>query len=466
MIYNDIKFLSQELNFKLKKLADDINELFKDSNNIIKNILLKKKIKTRQNKISFIDALCYIFNYSFIDNSKQSVVSSYNFENNKNANRSNYYKKELKIPISFYNDIFIKIKKLLDKYLNKNINPFNVISVDGTYNNTNLLNNKKLETSLNMGYYDATNKIPIDLEFKGIECKNKEISSFIDYIKKNNFDIDNLILVFDRAYFSYEFIDLLIKNKLNFVIRAKNNSICIKDEKQISNKFTDKNIRFIKYSNKNITIQKDKNNNDVKIEETIICNIVTNLNIDKYDDKLIKEIYLMRWDVEVFFKLLKSNFKFADLKEHNKNTIEQYKKKYLIILINIYLVRIIELTFEKYNKKKHKFNSNKKNKNIYNIKNNNTLMIEGLKKIINPIIKSDVNQILLKNYCDCYIKKTNTIKEKSNPRVSKIPHTKWYVKSYSNYYQYVRIIDALKENNLDKLNKNLKLLANNTKIIK
>lgn len=35
----------------------------------------------------------------------------------------------------------------------------------------------------------------------------------------------------------------------------------------------------------------------------------------------------MRWDVEVFFKLIKSNFKFAVLREHNNNTTENYKKK-------------------------------------------------------------------------------------------------------------------------------------------
>jgi meiotically up-regulated gene 157 (Mug157) protein len=93
-------------------------------------------------------------------------------------------------------------------------------------------------------------------------------------------------------------------------------------------------------------------------------------------------------------------------------------------------------------------------------------MIEGLKKIINPIIKSETNYILLNNYCDCFIKKTNTIKDKSNPRISKIPHTKWYVKSYSNYYQYAKIIEALNDGNLDKLNKNLKLLASTIQIIK
>ena len=114
--------------------------------------------------------------------------------------------------------------------------------------------------------------------------------------------------------------------KLNFVIRIKNNCVCIKDKTKIIDKITDNNVRFINYTNKIESIKKDKNNKDVKIEETIICNLVTNLNKEKYNDDLIKDIYLMRWDVEVFFKLLKSNFKFANLREHNKNTVELYKK--------------------------------------------------------------------------------------------------------------------------------------------
>ena len=303
MIYDEKNFkilLSKNnniLNDKLKILSNEINELFMNSDTNIKKMLLKKKIKTRHSKISFTDALCYIFNYSFIDYSKQHVVSSYNFENNINVNRTSYYKKELKIPISFYDKIFIKIKNLLNKYLDKNKNPFNIIAVDGTYSNTNIKNDKTLETCLNMGYYDATNHIPINLELKGIENKNKEISSFIDHIKNNNFDVNNLIFVFDRAYFSYQFIDTLNEYKLNFVIRIKNNCICIKDKTKIPDKITDNNVRFINYTNKIESIKKDKNNKDVKIEETIICNLVTNLNKEKYNDDLIKDIYLIYYSI-------------------------------------------------------------------------------------------------------------------------------------------------------------------------
>jgi hypothetical protein len=92
-------------------------------------------------------------------------------------------------------------------------------------------------------------------------------------------------------------------------------------------------------------------------------------------------------------------------------------------------------------------------------------MIEGLKKIINSIIKSSISCCDLNNYCNCFIKKTNTIKDISNPRISKIPYSKWYVKSYSRYSDYIKIIEAIKNNDLTSLNKNLKLMASNIIIV-
>ena len=45
-----------------------------------------------------------------------------------------------------------------------------------------------------------------------------------------------------------------------------------------------------------------------------------------------------------------------------------------------------------------------------------------------------------------------------------IPFTKWYIKSYSKYNEYIQIINALKNNDLTTLNKNLKIMASNIKI--
>lgn len=448
---------------ELNKLSDEFNKLFFDGDNIIKKYLDKKKIKTRKSKITFIDILCYMFNYSFIDNTKQSVVSDYNFDNNINVNRTSFYKKELKIPINYYIKIFTKIKFLLNKYLNKNDSNYNVIAIDGTYSNTNILNNKLLETTLNMGYYDATNHIPIDLELKNGDYKNKEIKSFVEHLEKNKFDKNKIILVFDRAYFSYDLINKLNKFNLNFVIRSKNNSNYLKDTIKNNLNNIDNNNRFITHKSKRIIIKKNDKNKDVKLEEIIECNLVTNLNKNDFNDDKIKDIYLQRWSVEVFFKLLKSNFKFSNLREHNSTTVKEYNKKYLIILINLHIIRLIEFVYDKY----HKITKTKnKNKHDYNCKYNNTLMITGLKKIINSIIKSKIDKNILFNYCSNYIKKNYSIKDISNPRVSKTPFSKWYVKSYSDYYKYVSIIKALRNNDFDDLNKNLKLLANNLKIIK
>ena len=80
----------------------------------------------------------------------------------------------------------------------------------------------------------------------------------------------------------------------------------------------------------------------------------------------------------------------------------------------------------KRNKTKKHITVKKNKKHTYNIKNNNTLMIDGLKHIINCIIKTKINENILINYCNCFIKNTNTIKGISNPRISKIPYTKWY----------------------------------------
>lgn len=457
------------------KLSKELNTLFNKCESEIKNTV--HNIKTRNRKLTFIDALCYYFNYSFIGTTKRDVVSNYNFDNNINVHMSNYQKKEAIIPLSFYENIFIKIKILFNKYINKNDSEFKIIGVDGTY--SNIKGDKQLETSLNMGYYNITDRIPIDIEFKGIENKNKEIKSFINHVENNKYDVKNLIFVFDRAYFSYDFINNLDEKNINYVIRSKNNSIYLKDnnkkendneddieKKDIRKKIKNKNIRFITYKDKITLIKKDKNNKDVKLEQDVICNLVTNLNIEKYNDEAIKKIYLSRWNIEVFFKLLKSNFKFANLREHNKNTLVQHKKKYMIIMIEIYITRLIEIVYEKTAKKINDNKFKKNNKHKYVVKYNNSLMIEGLKKIIDKIIKSKIDNTILFNYCNNYVIKINIQTGVNKERISKTPFTKWYVKSYSDYYKYVKIIDALVNNKFEDLNKNLKLFANELKIIK
>ena len=100
----------------------------------------------------------------------------------------------------------------------------------------------------------------------------------------------------DRAYFSYDLINTLNKHKLYFVIRVKNNCLCINDKNVIKNKINNDNVRFI--TNKSIRHLnvKDETGKEHKLEETILCNLVTNLPLKDYNDESIKKIYLARWD--------------------------------------------------------------------------------------------------------------------------------------------------------------------------
>ena len=214
------------------------------------------------------------------------------------------------------------------------------------------------------------------------------------------------------------------------MIRIKNNCILIKNNELIKNKIIKyHNVRIITYKDTINLIKKDDKDNNIKLKQIIECNIITNLDINKYNDEQIKKVYLSRWSIEVFFKLLKSNFKFSNLKENNKiNTINEYNKLYYSILIIIYISHMIDKINDKYNYKN-------KNKNNYSIKTNKSLLITGIKLILKSIIKGILNKNDLFNISKSFLIKINIIKDVYNPRISKTPHSKWYVQLYAEHYR-------------------------------
>ena len=471
-INNSEKNYNDNLLKDLDTFSKQLNNTFYNINERVSDMILVDTGKfSRINKLNFNDAVCYLNGYCFINNTKSKVVANLNYENNLIVHESNYQKKEAKIPLLFYENIFINVQKLFyDEYSTENKDK--IVSVDGTYNNTNILNDGSLETSLNMGYYDYSNKIPVNITFKGAESKNKEIESFIYDVKNNNLSTDNVIFVFDRAYFSYDFINYLDNNNYNYVIRVKNSCLYLNKEKnkdkinKMTKKINNENARFVNYENKYILNIKGKGNKILKVEKSTKCNLITNLNIDKYDDNIIKNIYKNRWSVEVFFKILKSNFKFSNLINHTDKTKIQYHKQNYVILTQYYIIRIIEnILIKNINKlNEHKFN--KKNKNKYVFKNNNSLMIEGLKKIINDIINAKINKNILFKFTQHFVKKINIQIDVYKERKCKNPGFKWYIKSYAEVYKLNKLTDALLNNSTDNLNKNLKLFASEIQIIK
>ena len=445
---------NKDNNFNIYNIITKLNDLFKDLEKTIRNDIYNiNKIKTKKGKITFLDALIYKFKYSEPDLTKQKLISDFNFNNNTLISRTTFYEKEKLIPLKTYENIFNKLSVLYKQLFNITTN---IIAVDGTFNNTNILNKKdNLETTLNMGFFDIENNIVIDLTINGHECKNHEILKLTNYIKVNK--LNNVILILDRAYSSYKFINFLNENNINYIIRFKNNSTNYKKE---INDFS--NVRVIKYDQKieKEIFNKEDNNNTFKFKSVILeyineYTLITNLKKDNYNDEQIKELYKKRWSVEIFFKLLKYNFKFEKIIEYNKeNNDIPYKKLYLCNLIIIYLSDIFELIT----------NFNKDNNFLKLNKTNKSNIIKGIFKIINVILKGELTIKTVNNFCNSYVKYNKIIKENNKPRISKTPFTKWYVKGYYNKSYDNLIVNALLKNDTKLLNKNLKLKYNKSKI--
>ena len=130
------------------------------------------------------------------------------------------------------------------------------------------------------------------------------------------------------------------------------------------------------------------------------------------------------------------------------------KKLYYCELIIMYMAKLLEVSLMKSNN----VSSNKKI--------NKTLLITGLydglliDMINNTTDGSSYNKIRK------YVKTYNIQKERHNPIKSKTPFTRWYVKGYSEVSKYSKVINAILNNTVNELNKNLKTFAGKIKIIK
>lgn len=426
-----------------------LNNIFTEN---IKNIYENNKII--RSEINEKHLLFYKFKYSQGTETKQNIVSTLNFKYNKSFNESSYYRKEKNISLKTYENILTDIKKLYFSITNNSDNSKKIplVAIDGTYGNTNIKRKKgTLQTSLFMCYYDITNNVPIDINFKMNNCNNevKLAQKWLNEYETNN----EFIIVADRAYFKNDFFKFLIEKNIKFVIRIRNNAKIINDLK-------------CRYIEKNVSVTKNFFNRKKNIYEKILCNnkysIITNLS-EEYNLNDIFKIYENRWEIEVFFKYIKSNFKIRNLKEKYK---EDNDKLLICQQIIIYIAQLFENNF--LDKSKIKKNINKKNKEVTTckIKINKSLLIKGIfENLLLEIIEGKLTETILENFIGSFCKIIKNENNRSFERISLIPFTKWYVKKYLNEYKYLKISEALGIGDINVLNKNLKSKAT-TKVIK
>lgn len=448
------------------KFCKNINIIFNEFNNNVKKILKEKNIKSRTKKITFQDALAYMFIYNQIGRTKDDVIAELHKNYKLDITRQSIDSKFKLIPIEAIQILFDKISILIKEY-NITTEELTFIAVDGTFNHTNDKRTKgELQRSLNNSLYDVNNLYPLELKYYGNNDKKGEITVLKERLNLNN--IKNAVLILDRAYYDKSLMLTLAEQGLFFIIRIKNNpkftnETMTEQLKKINNKNINiDTFRIVEYeinTTKNCILE---NEEKCELEINNKFKIITNLNKDKYDDTKIKELYKKRWNIEVFFKHLKNNFKFSELKEYNEDN--QYDKTYLISIIFIHLLIILEKIYIK--------NSNisdiivKKDKSIVktNIITNRTLLVDGINEIIFYIIKGQLTVEILQSIKKYFKPEKNEI-NRSFPLISITPYTKMYVRTSEINNNYNKIANSIMNNDISNLNNKLLQIANSSSVI-
>jgi len=397
------------------------------------------------NGINLLDAFYYQFAYSKINITKEKIIEDINYNNNTNFKRFAFDAKASNIPVQIYRNIYTDIVNLFNSTFS-NPNTEKCIAVDGTYNL-----NDDYKLILNMGYYDITNSIPIDLKFGTIKDRNKETKKFKQYIcdNKDSFDNNNVIFIADAGYFSYELLSFLINNNFKFIIRGKGDC----DNLNIT-KTPDKRLKPIIHNIRNKiriikrphTIKKRIYAHKNNINRNIVCNIeinsdatyVTNL-IDSslYSDTKIIDLYKSRWTIETYFKFLKRNFKFRQITSDD----DKREKMYYSELIMTYIMQIIKYFYIQNNNIATGINSD------HIIKINDSLLIEAIyDKVIKDAIYSNLTNEKINKICQRYVKIIKNKINRSFPRKSKKAYTKWYILAGTEHSQLNRVVGALINN--------------------
>ena len=331
-------------------------------------------------------------------------------------------------------------KKINSSYIssdNIDINNYVFIGVDVTCSNK--YNNHELITENTVYFVDLNKKIPIVFEntshsyFQNNKNnksnKNHEVKTLVNYLDqycnelKDMFKNKIIVLVCDRAYHSIELFDLCIKYDIKFVIRVKDNCKIFNNKKVQDNKVLwYRNNETIRKITKVHNLEEIVELNDkqfIKTKIPIECNIISNLENNVFTDDMIGNIYMARWNIEIFFKNSKNTTKlaFSPIKYNESHE----KQKYLNFIVT-YLAKIIIFLYyiDKY--KGNEINILNEHKNQYV---NYSNVIYGIyKKLIDILCDGNLDQKIMNKFIKAYVFPTTSNKNRKFPRKGMIPGTK------------------------------------------
>lgn len=203
------------------------------------------------------------------------------------------------------------------------------------------------ETEMAKKHYETINKEKLLGEFKSIRIMDRNyrnLSSIYHYIKN---DDKFLIRIATSVY-----------EKENQSMKSNDEIIEIKYEYNRAKYYRNTDPEFYNYfMSNNVKVRCIK----VELETGEIEVLLTNLEKDKFTSAEIKELYNLRWQIEVNYKHLKSNLKIESITSSKEILIKQ--DIYSQVLVSNMLQAFINDNNEKINQEKYK-NKMKTNMNM------------------------------------------------------------------------------------------------------
>jgi hypothetical protein len=276
--------------------------------------------------------------------------------------------------------------------------------------------------------HDCLNDFIIDLELDKYETSEKDLMS---RNMKNIWESDYLkhrpkIFLYDRGFPSLTFFVTLMENNEKFVFRIRKNSY--KSEKakmKTDDEFIDINITK---GRTNHIKNKEIRNKLLKIEKLNLRvtkillpsgeeeHILSNLDMETFTKKDIKELYDLRWGIEVSYDSLKNLLDVENISGYSKIAVKQ---DFLSQMLAYNITTDIENNAQKlFDKKQSPHNvTNDKKKKI-----NKNIAIGIIKEDLIPIAKipdENLQKTKLKELIEeisRYYTKTSTIKSQRNPK--------------------------------------------------
>lgn len=241
-------------------------------------------------------------------------------------------------------EVFIKLSALLvdEFYADNDLSialwkGFRLLAVDGS--TMNLPATKELETIY--GYaknhtgntsvqgrvsvlYDVLNQLVIDSVLAPRSCSERDLA--LNHMRKTR---KGDLIIYDRGYYSYDFIKVHVKENLDFLFRAKADLNVVKSfiaskkntqtvEINVGRKLSKREIKTTDTTPVRIRLVR------VELPDGEIEVLATSLlNVKKYPSRQFKELYFKRWKVETYYDELKNKLKAEHFTGYSNRAIQQ-----------------------------------------------------------------------------------------------------------------------------------------------